>query len=106
MSKKNSNAPFQSLEDIAVRKAQLRKQIKRQEKALSEDFKAYEDDVDMLKRGWTRLMNVNKLRKNMASKNISKKLSGLSALSNKSGWVTAATVGVKVLQWLWKRKSK
>ena len=45
MSKK-SDAPFNNQEEIAVRRRQLQKTIRRQERRLSQDIDAYQDEIE------------------------------------------------------------
>jgi hypothetical protein len=106
MTNRTKSSPYQNLEEIALRKAQLRKQIAKQESRLSRDFDAYQDDVDTLKRLWNRVVSIATLRKRTVPDNVSSRLSKISALSNKPGLVTALSVGAKVVSWLWKRKHK
>ena len=100
MSSKN-NAPFNNLDEIAARKQQLRRKISVQERRLSKDFDAYQEDVDTAKRLWHGLVNIRKVR----PKNV---LSGITSVTNKSSRLTTAfTIGAKVVKWLWdRRKSK
>lgn len=103
MSKKQTKAPFNNLEEIAARKQELRKQIKRQEKVLAKDFDDYQEDVDTLKHYWQRLVSVRNIRKKA---NVDGIASGLSSLTGKPGVATAITIGAKVAAWLWKRKKR
>lgn len=106
MTNRIQSSPYQNLEEIALRKAQLRKQIAKQEKRLNRDFDAYQDDVDTLKRVWNRVVSIATFRKRNVPDNVSSGLSKISALSNKPGLVTALSVGAKVVGWLWKWKRK
>lgn len=103
MSKKQSKAPFNSLEEIAARKQQLRRQIDKQEKVLSKDFDAYQDDVDTLKHLWQRMVSVRNIRRKA---NVDGIASGISSLTGKPSVATALTIGAKVAAWLWKRKRR
>jgi len=99
MSKK-SNAPLNNLEEIAARKRQLRKTIQRQERRLSQDVDAYQDEIESFKSVWHGLVNLRKFRKSGVA-------SGLAQVTNNSSRVaTAFTIGVKVMQWLMKRRKK
>lgn len=93
-------APFHNLEEIAARKQQLRRKISAQERRLSKDFDAYQEDVDTAKRLWHGIVGIRKVRpRNM--------LEGISRVSNKSSRLTTAfTIGAKVVKWLWDRKKR
>ena len=93
-------APFHNLEEIAARKQQLRRKISAQERRLSKDFDAYQEDVDTAKRLWHGIVGIRKVRpRNM--------LEGISRVSNKSSRLTTAfTIGTKVVKWLWDRKKR
>ncbi|MBO4381446.1 MAG: hypothetical protein J5799_00745 [Bacteroidales bacterium] len=93
-------APFHNLEEIAARKQQLRRKISTQERRLSKDFDAYQEDVDTAKRLWHGIVGIRKVRpRNM--------LEGISRVSNKSSRLTTAfTIGAKVVKWLWDRKKR
>ncbi len=93
-------APFNNLDEIAARKQQLRRKISAQERRLSKDFDAYQEDVDTAKRLWHGLVSIRKVR----PKNV---LSGITSVTNKSSRLTTAfTIGAKVVQWLWNRKKR
>lgn len=102
---KHTTTPrFRNLDDIAARKAELRRQISRQEKVLNQDFAAYQEDVDTFKRIWNRIVGILNFRKHKDKKPLLYGLSNISAISSNSGWMTALTIGAKVIRWLWKRK--
>lgn len=107
MSKKNV-APFSTLEEIASRKAQLRKEINAQEKKLSRDFDAYQDDIDTLKTLWARVTSIRNISQRANISNIGKrtKIGDIASVISKPSLGTVLTVGIKVAQWLWKRKKK
>lgn len=99
---KQSKAPFNSLEEIAFRKEQLRRQISRQEEVLAHDFDAYQEDVDTLKQIWSKVVGIRNLRK-------SKVVSGLSnvtKLTEKPGVSTAISLGTMLVKWLWNKRRK
>lgn len=106
MTNKSTHAPFNSLEEIAVRKAQLRKQITWQKNVINKDFEAYQEDVDTLKRIWGRIVSLRNLRQKTNVEGVTSKLSRLSSLSSKPGLITAISIGAKVIGWIWKRKRK
>ena len=93
-------APFNNLDEIAARKQQLRRKISAQERRLSKDFDAYQEDVDTAKRLWHGIVGIRKVSpRNM--------LEGISRVSNKSSRLTTAfTIGAKVVKWLWDRKKR
>ncbi|MBO4504462.1 MAG: hypothetical protein J5730_06615 [Bacteroidales bacterium] len=94
-------APFNNLNEIAARKMQLQRKIAAQERRISKDLDAYQEDVDTAKRLWHGLVNLRKVRPR-------KMLEGFSSATNKSTRITTAiTIGTKVVKWLWnRRKSK
>lgn len=54
----SSKAPINDLQDIAKRKQQLRAKIEVQERKLSKDLDAYQDDVETFKKVWSGLKGV------------------------------------------------
>lgn len=96
---KTAKAPFNNLEEIAARKAILRKEIAQQENRLRKDFEAYKDDVDTLKTIWGRITSIRDFRKRT-------KINEIASVVKKPSWGTALNIGIKVAQWLWKRKRK
>ncbi len=129
---KNATAPFNSLEEIAARKATLKMQIKQQEEVLYQDLEAYRDDIDTLKQMWKQVVGFRK-KKNKVSKIFTQGpfkasesgwLTGLSlgirlakvaysglrsqrtATSKKSLAATIVTMATNVISWLWQRRGK
>jgi len=108
MSKNKS--PFGSLEDIEVRKQQLRRQIAQQEEQLGHDFDAYQEDVDTVKRVWSSVMSIRHFGKKAkdggvgAISKISETASEL--VGGGSKLTTAVTIAGKILLWAWRRKKK
>lgn len=98
-----SSAPFNNLQEIAQRKAELRHKIAKQEKLLSADFDAYQEDVDTFKQLWSRLKSIRELRKRA---NIDGIASHWSSVAGKSKVVTLVSLGAKVARWIWKRKNR
>lgn len=97
---KDNKAPFNNLEEIAARKRQLRKAIKRQENDLSNDIEAYREEIDSLKGVWHGMASIRRFRKNGLK-------TGLSQSADKSSrWVTAFTIGFKAVKWLVNRRKK
>ena len=105
-----SNSRFGSLQDIEVRKQELRQQIALQEERLGEDFDAYQEDVDTVKRMWGSVMSIRHFGKKAkdggagAISKISETASGL--VGNGSKLSTVVTVAGKILLWAWRRKKK
>lgn len=99
MSKK-SNAPFNNQEEIAARRRQLQKTIRRQERRLSQDIDAYQDEIESVKSVWHGLANFRRFRKNGLSSGISKVTGGSSRIT------TAFSLGIKAARWLLKRRKK
>lgn len=96
---KSKRAPFNNLEEIAARKAVLRQEIALQENRLRKDFDAYQDDVDTLKNIWGRVTSIRDFRKRT-------KINEIASVVKKPSWGAALSIGLKVAQWLWKRKRK
>ena len=99
MSKK-SDAPFNHQEEIAVLRRQLQKTIRRQERRLSQDIDAYQDEIESVKSVWHGLANFRRFRKNGLSSGISKVTGGSSRIT------TAFSLGIKAARWLLKRRKK
>lgn len=106
----SSNSPYQSLKDIEKRKQQLRKQIARQENKLAQDFDAYQDDVDTVKRMWSSVMGIRNFGKRAGESKVGKltKKAGEAAglLGGGSKLSTAVTIAARVLVWAFNRKKK
>ena len=130
---KSATAPFNSLEEIAARKAVLKSQIKQQEEVLYQDLEAYRDDIDTLKQMWSQVVGLRK-KENKVSKILTQGpfkagkpslLAGLSlgsylarmvcsgifskraASSNKKPIAkTAFSLAANVASWLWQRSVK
>ena len=106
---RKSKSRFGNLHDIEVRKQELRRQIALQEEQLGQDFDAYQDDVDTVKRVWSSLVsirNFGRKAKNGGSSAISKIAENASELVGGSKLSTAVTVAGKILLWAWRRKNK
>lgn len=82
-----SNRIFRNVQDIEMRKTELRYQIYAQEERLSKDFDAYKDDWDSLCNTWNFLFGRHNSKK-----------SGLTGST--SGLITYFTIGYKVLSWI------
>lgn len=101
-----SNAPFSNPREIALRKVQLRKRIKRQENLIGRDLEAYREDVDTLKRVWSRISGITRIGSGEGRGLFSSKLSKNNNSSGKPVLLTALSVGAKVARWLWKRRKR
>lgn len=113
MSKK---APFNDLQDIAKRKQQLRAKIEVQERKLSKDFDAYQDDVETFKKVWSGLKGVRHFGQNFSLSGITQAIQTVRALpigkktvataGKGSRLLTAFTLGAEVVNWIVQRRKK
>ena len=105
-----SKSRYANLRDIEVRKKELRRQIAQQEELLSQDFDAYQEDVDTVKRVWGSLVSIRNFGKKAkdggtgAISKITETASGLVGGGSKLS--TAVTVASRILLWAWQRKKK
>ena len=113
MSKRKT--PINDLREIAVRKQQLRAKIERQERKLSKDLDAYQDDIETLKKTWNGLKGIRHFGQNFSVSGISNAVQAVRALpigkvakstAGKSGWLTAFTVGAEVVNWFVQRRRR
>lgn len=116
----SSKAPINSLEDIARRKQQLRAKIEVQERRLSKDLDAYQDDIDTFKKTWTGLKNIRHFGQNFSLSGISNVVQTIRALpigKNKSsvmskgkgkigGVITAISLGYELVNWIVQRRKR
>lgn len=111
----SNKAPLNDLQDIAARKQQLRAKIERQERKLSKDLDAYQDDVETLKKTWNGFKNIRNFGQNFSVSGISNAVQAVRALpigkaaktvSGKSGWLTAFTIGAEVVNWIVQRRKR
>lgn len=111
----NRKAPINNLEDIARRKQQLRAKIEVQERKLSKDLDAYQDDVDTFKKFWSGVKGVRHFGQNFSISGISNAVQAVRALpigktakktAGKSGWLTAITIGAEVVNWIVQRRRR
>lgn len=111
----SNTAPFSDLQEIAIRKQQLRAKIERQERKLSKDLDYYQDDIETLKKTWTGLKNIRHFGQNFSVSGISNAIQTVRALpigkaakkaSGKSGWLTAFTIGAEVVNWIVQRRRR
>lgn len=111
----SNKAPINNMEDIARRKQQLRAKIEVQERRLSKDFDAYQDDIDTFKKTWTGLKNIRHFGQNFSLSGISNIVQAVRALpigkaakktTGKAGWLTAITVGAEVVNWIVQRRKR
>ena len=108
------------MEDIARRKQQLRAKIEVQERRLSKDFDAYQDDIDTFKKTWTGLKNIRHFGQNFSLSGISNVVQTIRALpigKNKSsvmskgkgkigGVITAISLGYELVNWIVQRRKR
>ena len=120
VSMSSSKAPINSLEDIARRKQQLRAKIEVQERRLSKDLDAYQDDVDTFKKVWDGLKGVRHFGQNFSLSGISNAVQAVRALpigKNKSGVlskgkgkvggvITAFSLGYEIVNWFVQRRKR
>lgn len=111
----SSKAPINNLEDIAARKRQLRAKIEVQERKLSKDLDAYQDDVETFKKVWSGLKGVRHFGQNFSLSGITNAVQTVRALpigkaasrtAGKSRWLTAFTLGAEVVNWIVQRRKK
>ena len=116
----SSKAPINNLEDIARRKQQLRAKIEVQERKLSKDLDAYQDDIDTFKKTWTGLKNIRHFGQNFSLSGISNVVQTVRALpigKNKTGVlskgkgkvgavVTAFSLGYELVNWIVQRRKR
>ena len=76
----SSKAPINDLNEIAKRKQELRAKIEVQERRLSKDLDAYQDDIDTLKKTWNGFKSVRNFGKNLGSSNVGQVLRTVHAL--------------------------
>ena len=95
----SSKAPINSLEDIARRKQQLRAKIEVQERRLSKDLDAYQDDVDTFKKVWDGLKGIRHFGQNFSLSGISNavqavraRVEGLAALAKRPKAIMAGQI--------------
>lgn len=110
-----NKAPINDLNEIAARKQQLRAKIEVQERRLSQDLDAYQDDIETFKNVWSGLKNVRHFGQNIKSSNIVQAVQTVRALpigkaakkaGGKSGWLTALTIGTELISWIVQRRKR
>ncbi len=111
----SGKAPINNLDDIARRKQQLRAKIEVQERKLSKDLDAYQDDVETFKKFWSGVKNVRHFGQNFSLSGISNAVQAVRALpigkaakktTGKAGWLTAITIGAEVVNWFVQRRKR
>ena len=111
----SKKAPINSLEDIAKRKQQIKAKIEVQERKLSKDFDAYQDDVETFKKFWSGIKGVRHLGQNISASGIGQAIQTVRALpigkkvvktGGKPGWLAAISVGAEVVNWIVQRRKK
>jgi len=111
----SNKAPINDLQEIAVRKQQLRAKIERQERKLSKDLDAYQDDIETFRKTWSGLKSVRNFGQNFSISGISNAIQTIRALpigkaakkaTGKSGWLTAFTLGAEVVSWIVQRRKR
>jgi len=104
-----AKAPINDLNEIAKRKQQLRAKIEMQERKLSQDLDAYQDDIDTFKKTWNSLKGIKRVGENISISGISQAVKALpigrpKATGNKSRLLTAFTLGAEVVSWIIQRR--
>jgi hypothetical protein len=98
-----------------MRKQQLRARIEVQERRLSKDLDAYQDDIETFKKMWSGLKGVRHFGQNIKGSNIVQAVQTVRALSigkaakkagGKSGWLTALTIGTELVSWIVRRRNR
>lgn len=111
----SNKAPINDLNEIAVRKQQLRARIEVQERRLSKDLDAYQDDIETFKKMWSGLKGVRHFGQNIKGSNIVQAVQTVRALpigkaakkaGGKSGWLTALTIGTELVSWIVRRRNR
>ena len=111
----SKNAPINDLQEIAKRKQQLKAKIEVQERKLSKDLDAYQDDIETLKKTWNGIKSVRNFGQNFSLSGISNAVQTVRALpigkaakkaTGKSGWLTAFTLGAEVVNWFVQRRKR
>jgi hypothetical protein len=111
----SSKAPINDLNEIAQRKQELRAKIELQERKLSRDIDAYQDDIEMFKNTWNGFKSVRNFGKNLSSSGVGQVLKTVHALpfgktakkaSSKPGWLTALSIGTELVSWIILRRKK
>ena len=111
----SKKAPLNDLQDIAKRKQQLRARIEVQERKLSKDFDAYQDDIETFKKTWNGLKNIRHFGQNFNLSGITSAVQTVRSLpigkatkktGGKAGWLTAFTLGAEVVNWIVQRRRK
>lgn len=111
----SKKAPINNLDDITRRKQQLRAKIEVQERKLSKDLDAYQDDVETFKKFWSGVKGVRHFGQNFSISGISNAVQVVRALpigkaakktAGKSGWLTAITIGAEVVSWIVQRRKR
>lgn len=111
----SNTAPINDLQEIAIRKQQLRAKIERQERKLSKDLDYYQDDIETLKKTWTGLKNIRRFGQNISVSRISNTVKTIRSLpigkaaqkvTGKPSWLTAFTIGAEVVNWIVQRRKR
>ena len=112
----SNKAPFNDLQDIARRKQELRAKIELQERKLSKDLDAYQDDIETFKKTWNGLKNIRQFGQNFSFSGISSAVQAVRALpigkstkkvgGKAGGWLTAFTIGAEVVNWIVQRRRR
>lgn len=110
----SNKAPINDLQEIAKRKQELRAKIELQERKLSKDLDAYQDDIETFKKTWSGLKNIRHFGQNFNLSGISNIVQTVRALpigkaaknTGKPGWLAAFTIGTEVVNWIFQRRKK
>ncbi|MDY6348590.1 MAG: hypothetical protein SPL42_09245 [Bacteroidales bacterium] len=107
----NKSAPIGSLEDIAARKRQLQAKIELQERKLSRDLDAYQDDIDTFKKVWNGVKSVRNAGEVFSFSSIANVARALPIGKSRSAGggsklLTAVTLGAELVSWIIKRRKE
>ena len=112
----SSKAPINVLQDIAKRKQQLRAKIEVQERKLSKDLDAYQDDVETFKKVWSGLKGVRHFGQKINFSSIAQAVQTVKALpigkksattvGKGSALLTAFSLDAEVVNWIVQRRKK
>ncbi len=107
----NKSAQIGSLEDIAARKRQLQAKIELQERKLSRDLDAYQDDIDTFKKVWNGMKSVRNAGEVFSFSSIANVARVLPigksrSVGGGSKLLTAVTLGAELVSWIIKRRKE
>lgn len=112
----SNKAYLNDLQDIARKKQELKAKIELQERKLSKDLDAYQDDIETFKKTWSGLKNIRNFGQNFSVSGISQAFQAVRALpigksnaakaTGKTKWLTAFTLGAEVVNFIIQRRKK